>query len=156
MAASTLDQQPTPPRDRLITPTFVGLAIADLAYFTAAGLAILVLPLYVTGPVGSTTAGAGLAFGAFAVSALVLRPIAGRLTDAVGRRPLLMGGALTAAACLLATAHTESLAVIVGLRLLSGVAEAAFFVASFAALADLAPPSRMGEALSYNSRVVPF
>jgi predicted MFS family arabinose efflux permease len=62
-----------------------------------------------------------------------------------------MGGAVLAAACLLATAYTDSLAVIVGLRLLSGVAEAAFFVASFAALADLAPPSRMGEALSYNS-----
>ena len=37
------------------------------------------------------------------------------------------------------------------LRLLQGVAEAAFFVASFAVLADLAPPSRRGEALSYNS-----
>lgn len=151
MATSTLADQPTQPRDRLITPAFVGLAVADLAYFTAAGLAILVLPLYVTGPVGSSTAGAGLAFGAFAVSALVLRPVAGRLTDALGRRPLLMGGAVLASACLLATAYTDSLALIVGLRLLSGVAEAAFFVASFAALADLAPPSRMGEALSYNS-----
>ncbi|HEX6327402.1 MAG TPA: MFS transporter [Jiangellaceae bacterium] len=151
MTTSTLTDQRTQPGDRLVTPAFVGLAVADLAYFTAAGLAILVLPLYVTGPVGSTTAGAGLAFGAFAVSALLLRPIAGRLTDAVGRRPLLMGGAVLAAACLVATAYTESLAVIVGLRLLAGVAEAAFFVASFAALADLAPPSRMGEALSYNS-----
>jgi predicted MFS family arabinose efflux permease len=151
MATSTLADQSTQPRDRLFTPAFVGLAVADLAYFTAAGLAILVLPLYVTGPVGSTTAGAGLAFGAFAVSALVLRPVAGRLTDTLGRRPLLMGGAVLAAACLLATAFTDSLAVIVGLRLLSGVAEAAFFVASYAALADLAPPSRMGEALSYNS-----
>lgn len=151
MATSTLADQPIQPRDRLVTPAFVGLAVADLAYFTAVGLAILVLPLYVTGPAGSTTAGAGLAFGAFAVSALVLRPVAGRLTDAVGRRPLLMGGAMIAAACLLATAYTQSLQVIVVLRLLSGVAEAAFFVASFAALADLAPPSRMGEALSYNS-----
>ncbi|HEX5994209.1 MAG TPA: MFS transporter [Jiangellales bacterium] len=151
MATSTLSDQPAQSRDRLVTPAFVGLAVADLAYFTAAGLAILVLPLYVTGPAGSNTAGAGLAFGAFAVSALVLRPVAGRLTDAVGRRPLLIGGAVIAAACLLATAYTESLEIIVVLRLLSGVAEAAFFVASFAALADLAPPSRMGEALSYNS-----
>ena len=31
------------------------------------------------------------------------------------------------------------------------MAEAAFFVAGFAMLADLAPPARMGEALSYNS-----
>jgi len=80
--------------DRLLTAPFVRLALADLAYFTAAGVAIYALPLYVTGPVGSNEAGAGLAFGAFAVSALVLRPFAGRLADRYGRRPLMVGGAV--------------------------------------------------------------
>ena len=63
------------------------LSLADLAYFTAAGVAIHTLPSFVTGPVGSDKAGAGLAFGAFAVTALVLRPFAGRLSDTRGRRP---------------------------------------------------------------------
>jgi predicted MFS family arabinose efflux permease len=138
-------------RDQLFTPAFVQLAAADLAYFTAAGVAIYTLPLYVTGPVGSDKGGAGLAFGAFAISALVLRPFAGRLSDSRGRRPLLVGGAALCAIAMLLTAFVDSLALVVGLRLVLGVAEAAFFVASFAALADLAPPSRMGEALSYNS-----
>jgi predicted MFS family arabinose efflux permease len=138
-------------RERLLTAAFVRLALADLAYFTAAGVAIYTLPVYVTGPVGSDNAGAGLAFGAFAVTALVLRPFAGRLADTRGRRPLLLGGALVAAAAMLLTAHAETLTAVVTLRLALGVAEAAFFVASFAALADLAPPSRVGEALSYNS-----
>src|SRR5664279_5260550 len=40
---------------------------------------------------------------------------------------------------------------LLGLRVLLGVAEAAFFVAGVAALADLAPAERLGEALSYNS-----
>ncbi|TDE09272.1 MFS transporter [Jiangella asiatica] len=137
--------------DRLLTPAFVRLALGDLAYFTAAGVAIYALPFYVTGPVGSDKAGAGVAFGAFAVTALVLRPYAGRLSDTVGRRPLLVGGALLCALAMLLTAFVDSLAVVVALRLLLGVAEAAFFVASFAALADLAPASRLGEALSYNS-----
>ncbi len=140
-----------PSTDRLVTPAFVRLAIADLAYFTAAGVSIYVLPLYVTGPVGSDKAGAGLAFGAFAVSALVLRPVAGRLSDIRGRRPLLVGGALLCAAGMVLTASVDTLPLMVALRLLLGVAEAAFFVASFAALADLAPPHRTGEALSYNS-----
>jgi predicted MFS family arabinose efflux permease len=142
---------PDSSRDRLFTPAFVRLALADLAYFTAAGVAIYALPLYVTGPVGSDKAGAGLAFGAFAVSALVLRPFAGRLSDIRGRRPLLVGGALLCAVALFLTAFVDTLPLVVALRLVLGVAEAAFFVASFAALADLAPPSRMGEALSYNS-----
>ena len=138
-------------RGRLLTRPFAMLALADLAYFTAVGVAVLVLPLYVTGPLGGDKAGAGLAFGAFAVSALLLRPYAGRLSDRVGRRPLLVGGALVAAAALGLTAAVDSFWVVVALRLLAGVAEAAFFVASFAALADLAPLDRMGEALSYNS-----
>lgn len=135
----------------LLTPAFLLLAVADLAYFTAAGVAIYALPVYVTGPLGSDEAGAGIAFGAFAVTALVLRPFAGRASDTRGRQPLMLGGALLAALTMAATAHVDSLLWVVALRLLLGVAEAAFFVASFAALADLAPPSRTGEALSYNS-----
>jgi predicted MFS family arabinose efflux permease len=140
-----------PAADRLFTPAFIALGVAELCYFTAAGVAIFALPLYVTGPIGGDEAAAGLAFGAFALSALVLRPIAGRLADLHGRRPLLIGGALLAAASLALLALAENFVVIVALRLLAGVAEAAFFVAGFAALADLAPPARLGEALSYNS-----
>ena len=138
-------------RERLVTPAFIRLGIADLAYFTATGVQIFALPLWVTGPVGSDTSGAGLAFGVFAVSALIMRPFAGRLADTRGRRPLLVGGALLCAVGAFGTAYAEELALIVLLRLLLGVAEALFFVASLAALADLAPPSRIGEATSYNS-----
>jgi predicted MFS family arabinose efflux permease len=127
------------------------LSVADLAYFTANGVVFFALPLYVVGPVGSDAAGAGIAFGAFGVTALVCRPFAGRLTDTVGRRPLLVGGALLCAIELALLPQAQTVAVVVALRLLQGVAEAAFFVASFAALLDLAPPARVGEALSYNS-----
>ena len=140
-----------PTTERLFTPAFIMLGIAELCYFTAFGVAIFALPLYVTGPIGGDAAGAGLAVGAFALSALVLRPLAGRLADRFGRLPLLFGGALIAAASLALLLLAESLPVVVALRLLAGVAEAAFFVAGFAALADLAPEARMGEALSYNS-----
>jgi len=142
---------PADPQPSLFTTAFVRLSLGDLAYFTAAGVAIYALPPYVTGPVGSDEAGAGLAFGAFAVTALLLRPFAGRLSDTHGRRPLLVGGALLACAAMFLTPLAETLPLVVALRLVFGVAEAAFFVASFAALADLAPASRMGEALSYNS-----
>jgi predicted MFS family arabinose efflux permease len=93
----------------------------------------------------------GLAVGAFSVTALILRPYAGRLADRVGRRPLLVGGALAYAAVMVATALVDSLPALVALRLALGVAEAFFFVAGFAAVADLAPPGRTGEALSFNS-----
>jgi predicted MFS family arabinose efflux permease len=140
-----------PASERLLTSAFVALGVADLCYFAGFGIAIFTLPLYVTGPVGGGEALAGLAFGAFAVSAFVLRPFVGRLSDVHGRRPFLVGGALLAAVSLASLALVENIVVIVALRLLAGVAEAAFFVAGFAALVDVAPPARLGEALSYNS-----
>jgi len=142
---------PDESRPTLFTAAFLLLSLADLVYFTAAGIAIYALPPYVTGPVGSNEAAAGLAFGAFAVTALLLRPFAGRLSDTRGRRPLLVGGALLASVAMFLTAFAGTVPLIVALRLIFGVGEAAFFVASLAALADLAPAIRMGEALSYNS-----
>lgn len=136
---------------RLLTAPFVLVTLGELAYFLADGMAVLLVPLHATGPLGANTAGAGLAFGVFAVSALLLRPVAGRLCDTRGRRPLLVGGAALAALTLLLTAGVDGLGDLVALRLVAGVAEAAVFVASFAAVADLAPAGRMGEAISYNS-----
>jgi predicted MFS family arabinose efflux permease len=138
-------------RDRLLTPSFVLLTLGELAYFVADGMAVYLVPVHATGPLGADRSGAGLAFGAFAVSALLLRPFAGRLCDSRGRRPLLVGGAALAALTLLLTAGVDGLGDLIALRLLAGVAEAAVFVAAFAAVADLAPEGRMGEAISYNS-----
>ncbi len=140
-----------PDEPRLFTPAFLLLGIADLSYFVAIGITIHGLPLYVTGPIGSDEAGAGLAFGAFGVTALLCRPFVGRLSDLRGRRPLMLFGATLCAVGMVLLPFADSLAAVVGIRLVQGVAEAAFFVAGFALLADLAPASRMGEALSYNS-----
>ena len=74
--------------DKLLTRAFVRLALVDLAYFTSAGVAITRCRSTSPGRWGPTEAAAGLAFGAFAVSALLLRPFAGRLSDTRGRRPL--------------------------------------------------------------------
>lgn len=137
--------------DRLFSPAFVTLTLAELAYFTAAGLIIGITPFFVIGPLGSNEAGLGLVAAAFSVTALVLRPYAGRLADRRGRRPLLIGGAALVAVVLIGHLVVADIGALLVLRLVLGVAEAFFFVAGYAALADLAPPGRTGEALSYNS-----
>ncbi|MET0772144.1 MAG: MFS transporter [Candidatus Limnocylindrales bacterium] len=136
---------------RLLTPAFVALTIAELAYFTAEGMSIPVTPLFAAGPLGADVVGVGIAVGAFAISALLLRPWAGRLSDTRGRRPLLVGGALLYAGVMAAHLVAPDLATLIALRLALGVAEACFFVAAVAAVADLAPPGRTGEAVSLNS-----
>src|SRR5918992_103397 len=134
--------------ERLFTPAFVALGLSELAYFSAAGLLIGLTPFFVTGPLGGDEAGVGLSGAAFGVATLILRPYAGRLADRRGRRPLLIGGALLVAMVMLGHLLAANLVVLLVLRLLLGVAEGFYFVAGFAALADLAPPGRTGEALS--------
>lgn len=135
----------------LLTPAFVALTLSELAYFTSTGVLLAATPLFVTGPLAGDAAGVGLVMGSFSVSTLALRPFTGRWVDRRGRRPLLIGGAGLFAAVALGHLLATELAVLVVLRLLLGVAEAMYFVAGFAALADLAPPGRAGEALSLNS-----
>ena len=137
--------------DALLTHAFVALTLSDLAYFLAGGALIGVTPFFVTGPLGAGPVAVGLTFGAFSASTLLLRPLAGRWTDRHGRRPLLIGGAALFAVLVLGHLLVSDLMSLLVLRLLMGVAEALYFVAGFAALADLAPPGRAGEALSYNS-----
>lgn len=137
--------------DRLFTPAFLALTLSELAYFAAAGLLIGITPFFVTGPLGGDQASVGWMFAAFGLTTLLLRPYAGRVADRRGRRPLLILGAMLCAALMAAHAVANDPVVVVGLRLGLGVAEACFFVASIAALADLAPPGRTGEAISYNS-----
>lgn len=127
------------------------LSLVDLAYFTGVGVMIPAVPLYAAGPLGADKAGVGLVVGAFSITALILRPYAGRLADRRGRRYLLAGGALAFALIVAAHVFATSLPVLIVLRLLLGAAEAFFFVAGFAMLADVAPAGRTGEALSFNS-----
>src|SRR4051812_16049805 len=137
--------------DTLFTPAFIALTMSDLAYFVAGGALIGVTPFFVTGPLGSGPAAVGLAVGAFSATTLVLRPLAGRWADRHGRRPLLVGGAALFAVLVGGHLLVTDLRWLVVLRLALGGAEALYVVAGFAALADLAPPGRAGEALSYNS-----
>ncbi len=136
---------------RLLTPAFVALTLAELAYFIAVGIMIPVVPLFAAGSLNAGPVGVGVAVGAFSLTALALRPIAGRMSDRLGSgRLFLYGGILftIVAAAHLVVADYRALLV---LRVLLGIAEAMFFVAGMAALADIAPPDRLGEALSYNS-----
>ncbi len=139
------------PAARLFTRAFIALGVAELAYFTAQGLLIGLTPLFAEGELGADELGTGVAIGAYALTALLLRPYAGRAADRRGRRALLIGGATLSALAIAAHAIVPNLAVLIGLRLVLGVAEAFFFVAGFAMVADLAPRGRAGEALSYNS-----
>jgi MFS family permease len=138
----------------LLTPAFVLVTGSALAYFIGIGAITPVLPRYVEDDLGGGGTAVGLAVGAFAVSAALLRPLIGRIGDERGRRVLVVGGSLVAAVSMLGYGIGTSYAVLVGMRLLTGVGEAAMFVGTATTAQDLAPPERRGEATSYFSIAV--
>ncbi|MFZ1412753.1 MAG: MFS transporter, partial [Micropruina sp.] len=123
----------------------------DLAYFTAGGVLIVATPVYANNQLLADEAGVGLVMGAFSVSTIVLRPLAGRWSDVRGRRVLIVAGCVGFALVTLGHLLVTELLALVLVRLLLGACEALVFVAGVAALADIVPAGRMGEALSLNS-----
>ena len=76
----------TPQRARIFTLPFTLVVSSGLCYFTALAMLTPVLPDYVEKSLGHGSIAVGIAVGAFAVGAIILRPFAGRIGDSVGRR----------------------------------------------------------------------
>ncbi|MDQ4148843.1 MAG: MFS transporter [Actinomycetota bacterium] len=139
---------------RLATGGFVAVTLSSFAYFISLGILFPVLPRFVKGPLGGSDTSVGVAVGIFSLSALLLRPMAGRIGDRYGRRLLIVGGAAFAAAAVGAYGLAGSLAVLILLRLGSGAGEAFMFTGTAAAVSDIAPETRRGEAFSLFSLAV--
>lgn len=136
---------------RLLTRPFLLVMLSMLAYFTAVGAIMPTLPRYVEGPLGGGGVEVGAVIGAFALTAVLLRPFAGRTSDTRGRRILIIFGGLSVGLSILAYSFSESVVLLVFWRLVTGVGEAFFYVGAASVINDLAPDERRGEALSYFS-----
>ena len=134
--------------DRIVTVPFALTFISSFFVFLAIGMLLPVLPLYARGPLGVGDVGVGLAVGMSSPMALVAQPFAGRIGDRRGRRILMVTGALVMAIAVAGYTLAGSLAVLIALRLATGVGEALVFVGSGTIVADIAPFDRRGEALS--------
>src|SRR3954447_17344650 len=133
----------------LMTARFVVVMISGFCYFSAMGAMLPVIPRYVDKRLGGNDIAVGLAVGALAVGAIMLRPIAGRIGDRFGRRVLMIGGALIVGTTALCAGAVEALEWMIGTRVLMGLGEACFFVGATTMTTDLAPEERRGEAVSY-------
>jgi MFS family permease len=129
----------------------VAVIAATFAYFVGFAALIPTLPRYVETELGGGGIAVGVALGAFAVSAALLRPWAGRWGDVHGRRVLVVGGSTIAGVTTLVLVLTDGYLPLVGLRFLTGIGEAMMFVGAATAVQDMAPPDRRGEAASYFS-----
>jgi len=130
------------------------LCLGVTLYFLGLNMTLSVLPLFVEGELGGTSAQVGLTVSSFGIAAAVVRPIVGPYGDRRGRRRLIAAGAVLAGGATILTAFASTITMIVVFRALAGIGEAGVFVGAASAAQDLATDERRGEAASYFSLAI--
>ena len=126
---------------------FAALFLATFCGLVAVGAVLPVLPRYVHGPIGAGDFAVGIVIGAYAVSGLLLRPVAGRLADRRGRRPTAILGCLLLAVGGALIFPPLGLGGLIAARLVLGVGEGFLYTSTSAWIVDMAPLARRGRVL---------
>jgi len=126
---------------------FAGIFAVTFLGLLAVGAVLPVLPRYVHGPLDAGNIGVGVVIGSYAITGLLLRPVAGRIADHRGRKPaVVVGSSLVGLAgfLYLVPAGVPGL---IAARLVLGAGEGAVFTAGSAWIVDLAPVGRRGRVI---------
>ena len=127
----TVAQQPPASRPPNVTLQIVSIVFYTFIAFLCIGLPIAVLPGYVHDQLGFSAVVAGLTIGSQYLATLLSRPMAGRAADGLGtKRAIVLGllgiaisGVLTLVSTLLHGNPPASLGILIGARLLLGIAQ---------------------------------
>lgn len=157
-----------PPSESLlgVNRRVLALALARMADAVGNSFLIIVLPLYVASEaVGGSVFGipssmvAGVVLALFGIASSIAQPLAGRLSDRMGRRKIfVIGGLVVLGAINLMFAAATAYWHLFALRVLQGLAAAFTITASLAIVNEMSDPeSRGGNMGVYNSfRLIGF
>lgn len=132
-------------KEKLYTYKFWLLCSSSFLFFASFNLIIPELPDYLTELGGGNHK--GLIIPVFALMALISRPFSGRLTDTIGRIPIIIYGVI---ACIVAGVLYPIVTTVLGffvLRLIHGMSTGFKPTATSAYVGDIAPITRRGEAM---------
>jgi MFS family permease len=124
--------------------SFAGIFIVTNLGLLAVGATLAVLPHYVKDNLDGTDFEVGIVTGAFALTGIVCRPIAGNLADTRGRKPTVIGGALLAAIAGALYFVPAGIPGLIVARFFLGAGEGTVFTAGSAWNVDMAPEDRRG------------
>ncbi|NRF96109.1 MFS transporter [Paenibacillus frigoriresistens] len=136
--------------ERLWTKPFTLMTIGNLFLFNAFYMLYPTLPPFIK-QIGGSQSQVGLAMGAFALSAVIFRPLVGGLLDRFGRRPFIVWGLLLFILAMYMYDWVGGIVVLIGLRILHGMSWAISTTATITAITDMIPSSRRGEGMGWFS-----
>lgn len=130
---------------RMYTPKFILICLSSLFFSASFNMLIPELPSYLSSLGGAKYI--GLIIALFTLTAGVSRPFSGRLTDTIGRKPVMLFGALV---CLVCGFFYPILTTVYGfllLRLFHGFSTGFTPTAASTFVSDVVPHKRLGEAM---------
>lgn len=128
---------------------FAGVFTATLLGFLGVGATLAVLPRYLEGPVGAGDVTVGVVIGIMAVTALLGRPVAGRLVDSGGRKRVMLVGLCASGVSGSMLLVDDAIAWLILCRLLLGFADGWIFTSGLTWIIDLMPEERRGQFIGF-------
>ncbi len=132
--------------DKLYTdPRFLVLGLSSFLFFVSFNMIVPELPAYLSSLGGEDYK--GMIIGLFAISAGLARPFSGKLTDTIGRLPVLVIGCLVCVVLGFLYPLVSSVFGFLLLRFLHGFSTGFKPTADVAYVADIVPSNKRGEAM---------
>lgn len=125
---------------RPFLPLFGGIFFSLLGI----GASLATLPFFVLRQLHGGNVEAGVAVASLSVAVVVARPIAGRLGDRHGYKPVMLAGTLMCVVAGLAYYGAHGMAALIAVRILHGAGEGSVYTAGAAWLVRLSPAERRG------------
>ncbi len=126
-------------------PTYRSALISGFANgWSSFGVRMALLPLFAVTVLGEGPAVAGIALAVFAVGTAAAMSFSGRMTDSVGRRPMVIAGLVINGISTAALGFTSSVSLFIVLSIVAGLGAGILNPAQQAAVADVIGPERGG------------
>jgi DHA1 family multidrug resistance protein-like MFS transporter len=132
----------------MIKRIFPVLALSIFASMLGVGIIVPLLPLYAEN-LGATGIWIGMIFAGYSVSRAIIMPIAGSLSDRIGRKLLLCIGLFSYAIISLGYIWTNSVSQLILVRLIQGVAGGMIIPIAQAYIGDISPEGEEGTWMGY-------
>ena len=129
----------------MYTAGFVQVCLASLFFSASFNMLIPELPAYLTQLGGAKYI--GLIISLFTLTAGLSRPFSGKLTDTIGRRPVMLFGGFVCLVCGMLYNFTFSVFAFLLLRLFHGFSTGFTPTATSTYVSDIVPTERLGEAM---------
>lgn len=120
--------------------------MANFLYFGSFYVLLPTLPQFVAS-LGGTASQIGLVMGVFTLMSVLIRPQFGKLIDIHGRKKFMLFGAGLFSMLFVVYGQLHSILPLCLARALHGIAHGSYMAASFAYVADLAPPDKRGQVM---------